>query len=333
VSQFLALAIVAGCNASNAPRDAGGDASMSFTEAMRAASVAYMTNFCPAFARCDPVLFAHVFGTMATCIGADAPIDQLVDLYGYGSMTTPDAVRACGLALDLSTCDAYARFQFEAVFPDACRPMFVGTLPDDSTCRNHNQCASGRCLLPTNALPGSCGRCVAQQAVGAPCKYYFGCASGSTCHPLPATETSRCTPSGGEGDACDADRPCRVNLLCSAGTCRRMQPDDACAAATGCPFMPQLHHCDPLTSRCVAAETVALGAPCDSYHVCVHSVCMLVPGGGGDHVCSRPREAGRACSPSDVLDGLGSPCENGVCFRNTCQPHGAAECNPPPVTP
>jgi hypothetical protein len=101
---------------------------------MRAASIAYNTKFCAAMQMCDPYNFAYAFGTLVTCIGADAPVADLAVWFPYGSPSTPDALTACAAAIDLSTCDEYESYVLEQVVPAACNASSFGLLADGATC-------------------------------------------------------------------------------------------------------------------------------------------------------------------------------------------------------
>jgi hypothetical protein len=349
-------ALVCAACASTKPSDddiGAVDASVTpFTEeAMRAAATAYNTKVCAAFAKCNPSLFAIQNGSMATCVGADVALADLTTPYGYGSVLTPATLRACADVLDLSTCEALVRYDNEAIVPTAeCRPLFYGSLPDGSACARGNQCASGRCFPPLGALVGSCGVCVPQEAVGARCQFYFGCAEGSTCRGA-TTATASCTKFGQLGESCGSYRPCRFDLLCSQGLCVAPSADDACDPSVGCATVPA-RFCNPTTKKCEDFVPVGRGEPCGPipdrpFTFCSYgSTCTLVPaipGAGADagdsdagpppqsYVCTPRIELGRPCNV--VAHPFDEPCMIGRCYQEKCRRRGPAACSPPAVPP
>jgi hypothetical protein len=360
--------------------DAGGPADASdedasttpFTEAaMRAAASAFNAKYCAAFEKCDPTAFALTFGTTATCLGAGglvaiapgvAYVDDLAAPYAYGSRLTPDLLRACTDALDLSTCAKWVRFASERFVPDACAPAFFGMLADGSSCGAWNQCESGRCLVSPSAAEGACGRCVARKAEGEPCQPH-ACDAGLAClgaDPMDPTKLT-CTRYADVGQACDPStflnpaqwqwdlgrvtlttsaHLCHDDLVCHAGTCET-PPVASCDPAVGCSNVPSLHYCAP-SGTCEPLPFAQRGQACGSvstaplgYVPCAFgSACSKVPDDAGlsTYQCLSLVKDGQACTYNPAYD---HHCEkpDDRCFRDTCQRNGPAECAAPTVLP
>jgi hypothetical protein len=338
--------------------DAGaGDASVDapatpFTEAaMRAASIAYNTKLCAAAQQCDPYLFDYSFGTLAACVDADAPVADLAIWFSFGTTLTPDSLTTCAETLDLSTCEAYERFIYESVVPDACLGVSFGSLPDGSSCSVSgietvplwNQCASGRCLSEYTA---TCGTCVAAQALESACEGTAYCAAGLACaHKV-------CVPFADVGQSCDpVMSPCHYDLVCSGGTCAVPPPDNSCDPAIGCAPFPTARNCNPTTGQCESV-VVSLGEPCgvtsSSYLTCAFgSACSLVREADGDggvsdaetdggaaaqYVCAPVIPDGEPCILADYP--FQDPCLRGAlhtsgCNHSVCERLGPAECAAP----
>jgi hypothetical protein len=334
--------------------------------AMRAAADAFNLKYCAAFATCDPVLFQLTFGTMPTCMGAGglvaiAPgdvrfVNELTAPYGFGSQLTPDALRTCAAALDLSTCEAWVRFASERIVPEACQSAFYGTLADDSPCGVWNQCKSGRCLPASNAPQGACGLCVHQAAIGEPCQL-DACAAGSTCR-VTAPATMNCIAYADIGHDCLANAPgrltvsstalpCHNELVCVAGKCKAAAAP--CDPGVGCPFVPQLQYCNPDAGTCEPLPLANADAPCGyvsgaplGFVTCAYgTTCTFGPAGtdpGADAASSPPFfcapfiEDGKACTSTPNYDNHCKRADS-RCFREICQQNGPAECTRPAVLP
>jgi hypothetical protein len=335
------------------PKDAGDDASTLFS-AMRAAADAFNAKYCEAFRRCDPTSFEFTFGTRETCLGAGGLVaissgtvryvNELAAPYAYGSQLTPDGLVACAAALDFATCDKWVRFYSEHVIPDACRPAFFGTLPKDSPCGVWNQCASGRCLQEANAPQEACGKCIDPSARGASCRD-GACEPRVSCRGATA-KTKTCVAFVDLGSECGEDKPCHDDLVCSGGFCVKPAADGSCDPAVGCSAMPRQYACDPSQRKCVPIPFANLGEPCGDIpgslggHVtCVHGTTCTVAGPSADGgapaaplECESLVRDGDVCFFSPAFD---NHCErpDSVCFRDTCQQNGPAQCTAPPVLP
>ncbi len=379
--------------ASDAPVGDDGEAAAQttpFTDvAMRAAAQAYNAKYCAAFATWDPHYFRFTFGltsdaAMATCMAAGglvaiatdearsgteadpgAPyaqrrfLDDVRAPYAHGSELTPDTLRACADALDLSSPRAWVTFFRERIVPDACVPAFYGSLADDMPCGGWNQCISGRCLQESNVAAGSCGRCVRQQVDKCSVD---ACGPGSTCRATTA-DTMSCTQFADVGETCTPNtpgrstlrstpRPCHDDLICTTtGTCATPPAGDACDPSVGCSFVPYLRYCNAATSRCEPIAFANVGQPCGpiqsatgGFIPCSYgSTCTQVdpPAGVGADSAAPPSpyyrcvpllEDGQACVGSVDHD---SPCKSpgSRCFQDTCQKNGPAECTAPAVLP
>jgi hypothetical protein len=361
-------------------RDAGAETGEAKTTpfsiaAMRGAADAFNAKYCPAFEKCDPQLFAFTFGATEKCrdagglvatasgnAGEGRYVNDLAAPYAFGSLLTPDALRACASALDLSTCEAWVRFmsEREGETLDACRPAFFGKILEGASCGVWNQCASGRCLQPGNAPPGSCGVCVAQKSVGARCEPN-ACVPGATCRRESRAnrDTLICRRYADDGGDCEPNdpgeltvlstpRPCRDYLVCNGSTkkCELPPANDACDANIGCSFVPSLRYCK--TSKCEPLPFAPVGALC-GYDVpdapinlvtCAHGYTCTgdaaeldaaAPAGRVNH-CTSLIEDGDACiGPPDQDRHCKQP--DSRCFHNICQKNGAAECTAPRALP
>jgi hypothetical protein len=326
---LLALGVgLASCEASVATSP---DASTPFTEeAIRSAALVLDTKVCTAIATCDPVLFERTYGTMDACASEARSLAELTSRYGYGSTLTPEAVRACARALDLSTCEAYARFQYEAELPAACRGLAYGSLSEGSACRLGNQCASGRCSIVVEP----CGRCAPRTSV---CAGQGACEPGSTC--IAGATESRCVPFAELGASCHPlDRPCHPHLVCH-GTC--VTPAATCDPAYGCSAVPAFRYCNAQTKTCEPLPIAQGGGSCaartgfPAVQCAAGFVCGHVPGGDASPsalVCVPRIEDGKACDARLYRE---SPCSGrrSTCAENVCKVIGPAECSPPPVPP
>lgn len=364
---------------------ADGDAQTPFTEsAMRAAAQAFNAKYCVAFEKWDPVYFRYTFGVMSRCMAAgglvaiaadearlpDEPdpgapyaqrrfLDDLRAPYAYGSVLTPDTLRACADALDLSDLHAWVKFFREHVVPDACAPAFYGWLEKDEPCGAWNQCKSGLCLQADNVPPGACGRCVARADDDVECRVE-ACMPGSTCRaatPNGMTCTryvdvdEPCTANGpGRLTLGSTPRPCHDNLVCVNGRCAIPPADGSCEPTVGCSFVPYLRSCSP-AKKCVEMPFADRGQRCGpvpgalgGFVPCAYgSTCTQVdaPTDAGADSAAPPSpyyrcvglfEDGHACVGSVEHD---SSCKNpdSRCFHDICQRNGPAECTAPAVLP
>jgi hypothetical protein len=341
-----------------------------FTEAaMRAAATAFNSKLCEAQARCDPSNFEFYYGTIAECIGAGGLSASASTLYGgivkyfddvhapyaYGSLVTPDSLTACAAALDLSTCQKFVSFFYENRYPEVCRPINYGSLPDGSPCRVFNQCLGGRCLTPANAPAGACGQCFTEVPVGGPCTTYAQCKTLLCTADSDAVST--CKEYRALGQSCDAAHFCDQTLVCTAGTCTTPAADGSCDPAYGCSGSPYLQYCNPTSRKCELVPLGKLGEPCgpvpyiagqpawycEHDATCVQDIVSTDAGtddGGAPdsgapvvrYSCKPLIDDGAQCNPPFSID---FPCKrpDSVCYQNTCQQRGPAECSPPPVTP
>jgi hypothetical protein len=146
--------------------------------------------------------------------------------------------------------------------------------------------------------------------------------------------------------------------VCTAGTCTAPAADGSCDPAYGCSTIPYLQYCNSTSKKCELVPLGKLGEPCGRGHYiagepilyCEHNATCIVDstpveagtddggtdGGGppiGGHAWCKPLiEDGAACDPQYLIDW---PCKrpDSICYQNTCQQRGPAECSPPPVTP
>ncbi len=349
-------------------------------EAMRGAADAFNAKYCAAFEKFDSRLFELTFGSDggAACKAAgglvaipagdihfvkgltpaDVPreeryFDRLSAPYAHGSRLTPDALRECAVALDLSTRAAWVAFEVEHVYPAECSLAFVGYLPPNSPCGSWNQCASGRCFPTPNSAQGACGTCVDAGEVDRPCPA-GACAAGATCRD-PAGDSGAqriCVRYADAGAACDpessgrvsarlkfvdARRPCHDDLLCNGGRCVTVDVDGGCDPVVGCPLSPGLIACDGTTKKCTERRFAGEGELCGASNVlppCAFGLSCTFEDridGGDVHRC-RPVSTTGSCVATPRIDNhCPGPAER--CFSDHCRLNGPAECTSPQVAP
>ncbi len=346
----------AGGGATDGGTDASNDGAAPFTEeAMRAALLAYNTKYCTAFQKFDPVVFRFLMGTMDKCL--EAPVSQLTTNFAFsppgallantfgavGATLTPDGLRACAAALDLSTPRAWVEFDYELLMPDACRAIVYGRLADRSTCAAWNQCESGRCY-PTQSGggPNACGACLPVKPLGGDCSKANMCAPGAVCWAIvPDASKMQCITPADVDKPCGPYQPCRFDLVCEqndpdagagSGTCRPPPDGDACDprvaalasffvsghahsyapawGAAGCSGVPAMRQCNEATGKCEAfpfgheGDACDLNRPCDFGARCVEDLPTAGDDAGGD--------AGPPTFHCRPLGQPGQPCDPSV---------------------
>lgn len=346
----LATCVAAGCDTTTS--ETGADAGVAETspptatpfteEAIRSARIYFNAKYCVAMHKCDPVRLATEFGTLEKCLADDVSTADILVRYGYGSTRTPDGVRACAdaLALDVSPCDAYVRWNYERVFPEACRASWYGTLPDGSACGDDDQCASGRCVEAEAPNPGpvpyECRRCIPAVRIGERCNTQNPCEAGSRCMARPGSPTGKCVKLREVGEECDdATTFCHLYLVCARGRCAAPAADRACDPEVGCSPVPLLHACSA-ANRCEPFPLAGLGETCAEDRPCVHgATCTRVPtlidgGTTTELVCTPKLEEGAACDPA--AHPLDNPCKAGFCNNSRkCGRIDPAQCTRPAV--
>jgi hypothetical protein len=336
--------------------DAGDEPATPFTlDAMRAASVAYMTKFCAAAAECDPDYFAVEWGTQDNCVDADAGAADLSVWFPYGSTLTPDALTACAAALDLSTCEKYALLNYEFQAPPECMALSYGTLPNGSACANNgipaapfwNQCASGRCF--TTGSP--CGTCIAALSPGETCNGAEYCALGEGCV-FTSASTTGCVPYADVGASCSPSVPCHTYLECLGGTCVVPPADGTCDPQYGCAVFPNERVCDPVQKKCLSTvknlgDACGYDAAGDFLGYCTFPYACSAPvagsgggadagsdGGGPQDVCVPMPAVGEPCIPTGLFEDCPrSGLRFDTCTNNVCTEGSAAQCSAPPPPP
>jgi hypothetical protein len=277
------------------PREGGGTP---FTEAaMRAASNAYLSVWCPAAEELAKTWFDYQYESQAACLDQNASVEELSTWFPYGSTLTPDKLITCANKLPaiVSTLAGLLAYSFEQNVPDECHDVAYGSLPIGETCSIYgigvaplwNQCASGRCI----GQP--CGHCIPALDAGQECARPGDCPAGMTCAG-PTSGTATCVSLLDVGADCDSSadpfagtagtKVCHSHLLCVNNKCAEPPADGSCDPAVGCAHFPSQRYCNPATNKCESA-LVPLGAACGynalpggNFAWCAHSRCARIRG-------------------------------------------------------
>jgi hypothetical protein len=332
--RLVAIALAPALLASGCPGSRSEDAAPSQLEELRLACAELARSWCSSAAFCRAATFETEYGVVEHCVERRAQLCEKT-LFGAGSKLTPQQVRACASATDLSAlgpaqCELFARSEARRTLPPECD--WRGTLRAEAPCVVGAQCAEGGCV-PTSGL---CGRCRALRGEDDPCFEDGDCQS-----PLVCAE-SRCTPLRTTGAACGADHPCFPDLVCRGGVCAaRRQLDESCdPTLDDCALWTERLGCNAVTQKCerllMAGENDPCGRRSDGAIArCRHGlVCEARSYPDPDRGrCVPALEDGAFCLlPTAALPAAkyiqGGPCRApAVCFQSQCQVPEAAACS------
>ena len=139
--------------------------------------------------------------------------------------------------------------------------------------------------------------------------------------PKKSDSTSISCDAGGDGQACDIDRPCPEGQVCSSGTCTAGAP-----GSTGSPCTAGVQCLSGVCASGACAPGNA-GAPCQSNDGCMSGTCQ------SDNTCGPGSATGNggSCTSNDG-------CLSGNCSGGLCQPSGqgtpcttSADCQSTPM--
>jgi hypothetical protein len=329
---FFVVPVLAGvvgfvaCSGSSLSPAGGTSAQQAATDAANA--------YCGQVAKCEPVVLASDYGSMAACVTARTQV-TLNSLAAPGTGATPETSEACTAAYPTYSCADF----INDVVPPACKPQ-VGTGATGAACFAAGQCQSAFCQIPKAAL---CGTCQPALASGSSCAN-SNCPTGLHC----AATTSTCVTYGAAGAACTENSDCGYQLDCvgadaAKGTPGTCTAEVATAGATCDHAQKTGAGCDPTANlicgrdnKCDTYDTATTGQPCGyvandggtTYTYCTGGSRCLTSGTAS--TCTGPAAAGAACNTA--LDNLcadpatctGSTVDGGV--SGTCQVASATSC-------
>src|SRR5262249_48842886 len=154
---------------------------------------------------------------------------------------------------------------------EACIPP-PGSLPDAAPCRDSGQCQSSHCLVPDNALDGTCAPAPAGTNE---CYEDDDCASGYLCDQASNSfgYVTNCHAAVGEGSVCNGSN-CAKNLDCIPDSCTICPPMPTCKRPDTVHYTctnPYAAQCDDLQGlycsvdgTCQFSTLVGAGQPCSS---------------------------------------------------------------------
>jgi hypothetical protein len=204
--------------------------------------------------------------------------------------------------------------------PEACRQIFVGTLPAGADCALNAECISAACDAPETCPQVRMGTCQGDTPpghanLGESCEHAF-CSAGSFCdavemkclalrtsgatcqqnqcqYGLDCNQSNRCASLPQLGNSCDG--PCRdEGTTCSATsqTCVKVAlAGQPCTTSGDC---ASVYVCDRTLGRCSAG--IALGAPCVAAQLCADDrASCYSPDGQAIGTCELPRANGERC--------------------------------------
>lgn len=237
-------------------------------------------TFCERAVRCGD------YADHDTCVSSNrSDYGQLiVDVNAGKTRYNPAAADQCLTAIGevsgLGSC--LVTEQLGAVFPQACRDSFQGTVADGQPCITSEQCISESCNKAACSSPGRCcvGVCnpTAQNPVpvGAPCGQ-----AGAFCVPEALCQTTAsglmCVTKAQEAESCSVLGGCVAGLACVATDttpiCAHLPIEgERCDNVTSLECDVALDFCDPVSGSCLARIPVGgecpLGGGCVRYAYC-----------------------------------------------------------------
>ncbi|MBK9266918.1 MAG: hypothetical protein IPM54_44985 [Polyangiaceae bacterium] len=266
-------------------------------------------------ATCNQYVRCGLMPDQATCEAAqgDSRLTlQLLTDAALGRVTYDEAgARTCVEAIRARSCDNLTATQ--KALADACSKMFVGTIPEGSSCLFSTECAGGgtcnvsMCMGSGACCLGVCEKPPAPVAIGADCTTN-PCVESAYCDASEMPPT--CKARKDNGDACDAQGQCKEGMRCdvsgSLPTCYLLSNrNGACNPALeagGCIRFDD--YCHPTDRKCTPLP--GDGQPCTE-----DGQCMAYAHCDAGTCRKRPTEGG-ACS--DTIDCLGTlECVDMVC--------------------
>ncbi len=240
-----------------------------------AAALDFATRYCGKMADCAPGVLSLHYGTLESCVGRLAALNQWFALLD-GVAWEPSDFAACADAWEARSCAGFN----EQRRPDVCE--LVGTREVGEACQDNAQCASGFCA----SAGFQCGECAAASEPGAAC-VNGACPLGQWC------VDDTCILPGEAGDSCTTNGECLGGLACDSGVCgpKPGQAGDACAHVEACDWYHGVV-CDVDNDVCVELGIAAAGEACgwddDGRWVvcttngrCVSGTCEPAPSGPG----------------------------------------------------
>ena len=258
---------------------------------------AWASARCAATDRCAHPFLVIDSGDVPRCEGLKA-VECVSVAAAEGSGATAASITACAKEIKDVACSALDRLPPTG----ACAPP-KGSRPDDASCIDDEQCASGFCGRSRGS--STCGACKPAATTGASCGKTY-CAVGYSC------VSSTCQRRAELGGACSgtgASGSCQPWLSCVAGKCAT--PENAVGAACSslgdapdCDWRLGLY-CDDLSNKCKAATVAKEGESCASddgtMHICAGGlICRRADQKSGSRCVVRPK-AGEACDEAKGL--------------------------------
>lgn len=247
----------------------------------------------------------------------------------------PPRAGACLSFIETASCDVLQAFMSGMYAQADCEAAIAGNVADAETCYSNESCASGVCVGPPNACPGSC---VTPIPAGSPCDTFRPCAVGTACNVLLATPA--CAPLSPLDGRCMNDSWCAAGLFCEQITfyeavCHARKTSGSCygdgecaigyrcAGSTCVPWLAAGEACTQGENGCGPGLWCGVGGTCidgakpswscaavNGEHVpCIGGTCASRVSG---NVCTAWLAPGGACSlqsqcaPTDVCDTSGT---------------------------
>jgi hypothetical protein len=229
-----------------------------------------------------------------------------------------------------------------------------GSVADGKNCFDDQQCAGTSCLIPDNAVCGTCvtpavgsacntssdcgdsfdcsgGKCQARAAIGEQCSGTSSCVKNAYCD-----SAGTCAAKLAAGGTCTSDTACQSSLVCGAGGACKKPTLGALGAscelseARSCNVYAGLR-CDVSSKTCVTETWPVVGEACGTFVVdggtsnipfCSGGARCVVDQSTGQGTCMAPIADGLACSST-----AGPPCINPAeCVGGVCTLPNSTSC-------